>query len=113
MNLIQQEKMNLFSNFWSPLLRPAFALTIVLMTGCSRPIVKYMEIDYQDSIPLNMWEKCPNSGCFWFTTPYESVAHAEFCRVAGHEPDSIPFSMYGFNIFTDGSMYHVTQTKRK
>jgi hypothetical protein len=71
-----------------------------------------MEIEYNDPIPLNMWEKCPVSGCYWFTTPYQSVANAEFSRVSGHNADTLPFTRCGFNIFTDGYMYHVTQSKK-
>jgi len=63
---------------------------------------------------LNTWEKIEGDGmtAYWFMTPYKPVAKQEFIRVTGHEADTIPLSKYGFNLWYDGDVYHLTQVKK-
>jgi hypothetical protein len=63
-----------------------------------------------DSMRLNTWERVEGYGYF-FATPYESVALAEYERVTNHEADTIPLRRHGFNLWFDGSVYHITQSK--
>ena len=63
---------------------------------------------------LNAWEKIEGDGMttYWFMTPYKPVAKQEFIRVTGHKADTIPLSKYGFNLWYDGDVYHLTQVKK-
>lgn len=60
---------------------------------------------------LNTWERIEGDGqaAYWFMTQYKPVAKQEFLRVTGHKADTIPLSKYGFNLWYDGSVYHLTQ----
>lgn len=105
--------MNYYSNFWSRLLKLVFVLlTASLLTGCVyRPTIRYVEWDpAQAGIKLNTWEKIEDAG-YWFSSQYSSVVIAEFERVTGHEVDTIPLRMYGFHLWFDGDLYHLTQTQ--
>jgi hypothetical protein len=103
--------MNLYSRYLLPLLRLVFVLLIVLsIVGCSRPQIQYVEWNPTEPMKMNTWEKVDGHGYF-FATPYESVAKAEFQNVTGYIPDTIPLRMYGFNIWFDGYAYHITQSR--
>lgn len=102
--------MNLYSRYLLPLLRLVFVLLIVLsIVGCSRPMIQYVEWNPAEPIKINTWEKIEKQ--FWFCTPTQSVACAEFERVTGRYPDTIPLQRYGFNIWFDGWTYHITQSQ--
>jgi len=114
LNLIQHDKMKLFSNYWSPLLRLVFVLlTACLLMGCAvKPKIQYVSWT-PNSVSLNTWTKVEleNNSTYWFTTQYRTVAEEEFTRITKHEADSIPLRRYGFNLWFDGTFYHITQTK--
>lgn len=101
--------MNLYSSYSSRLLKLVFVLLAALiLTGCSpRPRIHYIDWNPANDTNYNVWEKMGSS--YWFRTPYESVAIAEYERVTGHDCDTIPLTRYGFSIWTDGNIYHVTQ----
>jgi len=108
--------MNLCSNFWSRLLKLAFVLlTASLLTGCmNRPTIRYVEWDpaQAGAFKLNTWEKYEDEG-YWFTSQYSSVVIAEYERVTGQEVDTLPLHMYGFHLWFDGTLYHLTQTQKQ
>jgi len=62
-----------------------------------------------NGININVWERMGDT--FWFTAIYEETATAEFKRVTGHEVDTIPICRYGFFLWENGGMYHITQQK--
>ena len=90
----------------------AFVLIIALiLTGCHRPIVRYTEWNPAEDMKMNTWER--HDGWVFFATPYESVAVAEFERVTGRTCDTIPIHRYGFHLWNDGYLYHLTQQLNK
>ena len=102
--------MNLSSSYTSRVTRLAFVLIIALMMkGCHLPIVMYKEWNPAEPMVLNTWERVGDQ--YWMMTPYESVAVAEFERVTGRTCDTLPLHRYGFNVWFDGNLYHVTQSK--
>lgn len=107
--------MNSNLNFWSRLWRLVLGFSIVMvLTGCARPLVRYVQWNPSTPMLLNTWERIDgdNQTAYWFMTPYKSVANQEFIRVTGHKADTIPLSKYGFNLWYDGDVYHLTQVKK-
>ncbi len=84
----------------------------LITCGCGdRIMVKYVEGDVNEPFVYNSWYKFGDT--YWFSTPSGDLARAEFTRITKHEADTIPLHRYGFSLWTDGSMYYVTQSKRK
>lgn len=86
-------------------------LAAAVSCGCYRPAIKYVEFDPSAPFVMNSWYKMGDT--YWFSTPSQELAKAEYSRVTGHSPDTIPFSMYGFYLWTDGTgMFYVTQSHK-
>lgn len=86
-------------------------IAAVVSCGCHSPIIKYTEYDPSYPFVFNSWYKADDT--YWFETPSEELARAEYKRITNHEADNIPCQKYGFTLWTDSyGVYYITQVKK-